>query len=69
MKQTRSYATNRNEAPNLKSVCIALNLNDANIRNGYRNKFNKRPPKPEVKQAIAEEYMRQAIIFAETLKK
>ena len=64
----RSYQSNRNEAPNLKSVCLALNLNDANIRNGYRMKFNKRPPKPELKAAIAAEYLRQAQQFAEQLK-
>ena len=68
MKQTRSYQSNRNEAPNLKSVCIALNLDDANIRNGYKSMYNKRPPKPEVKQAIAEEYLKQAQQYAEQLK-
>lgn len=68
MKQTRKYATNRNEAPNLKSVCLALNLDDANIRNGYKGLFNRKSPTPETRQKIAEEYMKQAQQYAETLK-
>lgn len=54
------------KTPTINTVCDGLGFKTSNILNGL---YNNRPLSQKRKDQLAEEYMRQASIFAQYLKK